>query len=61
MPSHASSWLLLSALTLALISSPLRAEPIRWDYTTFVFPSYVTPDVNPTPPRTGSRCVEASG
>ena len=53
MPSHAFSRLLLSALLLPLISPPLRAEPIRWDYTTFVFPSYVTPDVNPPPPVTG--------
>jgi hypothetical protein len=50
MPRPVSSRLLLSAIALALCARLAGAEPIRWDYSTFVFPGFVTPDVGGRPP-----------
>src|SRR5262245_8048315 len=51
MPRPTAPRLLLVALLLLLPTRTGWAEPIRWDYATFVFPGFVTP--GPVPPAPG--------
>jgi hypothetical protein len=41
---------LLPAALLLLVAGPAWADPVRWDYATFVWPGFVVPDTPPPSP-----------
>src|SRR5262249_8043240 len=45
MPSPLFSRLLLATIAFALFAQRPRCEPFFWDYSSFVFPNFVAPDV----------------